>query len=127
MSSLFFYLSVDAKEFMLGNVTFFENVEISKGDVYKWLILLSNILDELTKHLEDGKYSNPRQQFMRKTASVGTTNSIAERNSGMHDKFMSEKPNAKMITFESLIKNRTNKTPEWQKKLTPEKRSLMMK
>ena len=32
-----------------------------------------------------------------------------------------------MITYESIIMNRTNKTPEWQKKLTPEKRSLMMK
>ena len=116
MSSLFFDLSVDAKEFMLGNVTFFENVEISKDDVYKQLILLSNILDESTKHLEDGKYSNPSQQLMMKTASVGTTNSIAERNFGMHDRFMREKPNAKMITFESLIMNRTNKTPEWQKK-----------
>ena len=48
MSSLFFDLSVDAKEFMLGNAIFFENVEISK-DVYNSLILPSNILDKLTK------------------------------------------------------------------------------
>ena len=48
MSSLFFDLSVDAKEFMLGNAIFFENVEISK-DVYNSLILPSNILDESTK------------------------------------------------------------------------------
>ena len=33
MSLLFFDLSVDAKEFMLGNVIFFENVELSK-DVF---------------------------------------------------------------------------------------------
>ena len=39
MSSLFFYLSVDAKELMLGNVIFFENFEISKDDVYNLLIL----------------------------------------------------------------------------------------
>ena len=32
-----------------------------------------------------------------------------------------------MITYESIIMNRTNKTPEWRKKLTPEKRLLMMK
>ena len=34
MSSLFFDLSVDAKEFMLGNVIFFENVEISKDGIW---------------------------------------------------------------------------------------------
>ena len=74
MSSLFFGLSVDEKEFMLGNAIFL-NVEISKDDVYNSLILPSNILDESTKqcleiifrslciitrrmlddHLEDGK------------------------------------------------------------------------
>ena len=49
MSSLFFYLSADAKRFMLGNVMLFENVEISKYDVFNSLILPSNILDELSK------------------------------------------------------------------------------
>ena len=122
MSSLFFDLSVDAKESMLGNVIYFENVEISKDDVYNSRILPSNILNESTKqcleiifgslciitrrllddHLEDGKYSNPSQQLVKETVSVSTTRSI-------------------------VIMNRTNKTPEWRKKLTPEKRSLVMK
>ena len=133
---------------MLGNnVIFFENVELSKDDVYNSLILPSNILDESTKqcleiifgslciitrrkvddHLEDGKYSNPSQELMKETLSVSTTNSIAKRNFGMLDRFITEKPNADMITYESIIMNRTNKTPEWRKKLTPEKRLLMMK
>ena len=64
-------------------------------------------------HLEDGKYSNPIQQLMKETVSVSTTNSIAERNFGMLGKFMREKPNANMMTYESIIMNRTNKTPEW--------------
>ena len=34
---------------MLGNVLSFENVEISKDDIYNSLILPSNILDESTK------------------------------------------------------------------------------
>ena len=135
MPSLFFDLSVDAKEFMLGNVIFFENVELSKDDVYNSLILASNILGESTKqcleiifgslciitrrmlddHLENGKYYNPSQQIMKETVSVSTTNSIAERNFGMLDRFIREKPNANMITYESIIMNRTNKTPEWRK------------
>ena len=131
MPSLFFYLSDDTEELMLGNVIFFENVEISK-DVYNSLILPSNILDESTKqcleiifgslstitrrmldgHLEDGKYSNPSQQLMKETVSVSTTNSIEERNFGMLDRLIREKPNANMITYKSIIMNRTNKTPE---------------
>ena len=69
----------------------------------------------LGDHLEDGKYSNPSQQLMKETVSVSTTNSIAERNFGMLDRFIREKPNAKMITYESVIMSRTNKTPEWRK------------
>ena len=119
----------------MGNVIFFENVELSKDNVYNLLILPSNILDESTKqcleiifgslciitrrmlddHLEDGKYSNPSKQLMKETVSVSTTNSIAERNFGMLDRFIREKPNANMITYESIIMNRTNKTPEWRK------------
>ena len=49
MCLLFFYLSVDASEFMLGNVIFFENIEISKDDIYNSLLLPSDILDEPTK------------------------------------------------------------------------------
>ena len=104
VSSLFFDLSDDTEELMFGNVIFFE---ISK-DVYNSLILPSNVLDESTKqcleiifgglciitrrmlddHLEDGKYSNPSQQLMKKTVSVSTTNSIAEHNFGMLDRFI---------------------------------------
>ena len=79
MCSLFFDLYVDASEFMLGNVIFFENIEISKDGIYNSLLLPSDILDESTKqcleiifgslcivtrrmlndHLKDGKYANP--------------------------------------------------------------------
>ena len=108
MSSMIFYLSVDAKEFMLGKVIFFENVEISKDDLYNLLVLPSNILDKsikqcleiifeslciitrtmLNDHLENGKYSNPSQQLMKETVSVSTTNSIAECNFEMLDRFI---------------------------------------
>ena len=45
----------------------------------------------------------------------------------MLHRFIRQKLMANMITYESIIMNRTNKTPEWRKKLTLEKRSLMMK
>ena len=75
---------------MLGKVIFFENVEISKDDLYNLLVLPSNILDKSIKqclevifeslciitrrmlydYLEDGKFSNPSQQLMKDTVSV---------------------------------------------------------
>ena len=45
----------------------------------------------------------------------------------MFDRFIREKTNANMITYKLIIMNRTNKSSEWQKKLTPEKRSSMIK
>ena len=86
-------------------------------------IITRRMLDD---HLKDGKYSNPSKQLMKETVSVSTTSSIVERNFGMLDRFIRENPNANMITYESIIMNRANKTPEWRKKLTHEKRSLMM-
>ena len=147
MCSLFFDLYVDASEFMLGNVIFFENIEISKDDIYNSLLLSSDILDETTKqcleiifgslcivtrrmlndHLKDGKYANPCEQLYKETVSVSTTNSIAERNFGMLDRLIREKPNANIIKYEAINMNRRNKTSEWRKTLSPEKRSLMMK
>ena len=143
----FFNLSVDASAFMLGNVTFFENIKISKDNVYNSLLLPPDILYEPTKqcleitcgslcivtrrmlndHLKDVKYANPCEQLYKETVSVSTTNSIAERNFGMLDRLIREKPNANMITYEAIIMNRSNKTSEWRKNLSPEKRSLMMK
>ena len=34
----------------------------------------------------------------------------------MLDRFIREKPNANIITYESVVMDRTKKTPEWQKK-----------
>ena len=86
---------------MLGNVIFFENIEISKDKVYNSLVLPSDILAEPTKqyleiifgslcivkrimlddHLKDVKFSNPCEQLYKETStanSVSTTNSIAK-------------------------------------------------
>ena len=58
---------------------------------------------------------------------TSTTNCIAERNFGMLFRLRREKPNANMTTYEAIIMNRSNKTSEWRKNLTPENRFLIMK
>ena len=65
---------------------------------------------------KDGKYTNPCEQLYKETVSVSTTNSIAERNFGMLDRLIREKPNANMLTYKAIIMNRSNKTSEWRKK-----------
>ena len=74
--------------------------------------------------LKMDKYANPYEKLYKETVSVSTTNSIAERSFGMLDKLIRERPNANMITYETIIMNRINKTSEWRKNLSPEKRSL---
>ena len=74
--------------------------------------------------LKMDKYANPCEQLYKETVSVSTTNSITERNFGMLDKLIIERPNANMITYEAIIMNRINKTSEWRENLSSEKRSL---
>ena len=88
------------------------------------MYFIRRILDD---HLKDGKYANPCEQLYEETVSVNTINSIAERNFGMLDRLIREKPNANIIKYEAINMNRRNKTSEWRKTLSPEKRSLMMK
>ena len=45
----------------------------------------------------------------------------------MLDRLIREKPNVNMITYEAKIMNKSDKTSEWSKNLSLEKRSLMMK
>ena len=70
----------------------------------------------LSDQHKDGKYTNPCEQLYKETVSVSTTNSIAERNFGMLDRLIREKPNANMLTYKAIIMNRSNKTSEWRKK-----------
>ena len=88
------------------------------------MYFIRRILDD---HLKDGKYANPCEQLYEETVSVSTTNSIAERNFGMLDRLIREKQNANMIIYEAIIMNRSCKTSEWSKNLSPEKKSLMRK
>ena len=88
------------------------------------MYFIRRILDD---HLKDGKYANPCEQLYEETVSGSTTNSIAERNFGMLDRLIREKPNAHMITYEAIIMNRSCKTSEWRKNLSPEKKPLMRK
>jgi len=107
MCDLFLELSVDSSKFLSGEVLFFDDVELHKDAVFDSLIKPSESFDLSTKqclellfgslsiitrrmlndHLEEGKYDCPSETLRKDTMSVSTTNSLAERNFGMLEKF----------------------------------------
>ena len=147
MARLFSDLSNDATEFIQGNVVFFDSVGLHTDEILESLIVPSEEFDESTKqclellfgslsivtkrmlndHLEGGKYDGFNENLRKETVSVSTTNSLAERNFGMLDRLIREKPNANMIVYEAIIMNRTNKTTDWRDKLSHEKKTMLMK
>ena len=82
----------------------------------------------LYDHLSTGKYDsgNVSSELLRETASVSKTNTCAERDFGMLDRLIREKPNANLITLEAVIMSRTNKMSEWRNKLSEEKKRKLM-
>ena len=82
----------------------------------------------LGNHLKDDEYANnPHELLYKETASVISTDIVAEQNFEMLDRLIREKQNTNIITYEAIIMNRTKKTSEWRKNLSPEKKSLMKK
>ena len=78
-------------------------------------------------HLKGGKYDNADENLKQENKSVNNANSIGERDFGMLDRLMREKPSCNMKTFEGNIMSRNNKTSEWRNNLNTEKRAIMMK
>ena len=144
---LFSDFSFDASSVLKGDVCFFPDIKIHKDKIFEALIQPSPLFDESTRqclelifgslsiitrrmlddHLKGGKYDSPSEELRKETNSVSTTNTLAERNFGMLDRLIREKPNANMITYESIIMNRTNKTSQWRDKLKQEKKAKIMK
>ena len=147
MEKLFSDLSFDATNFLNGKVLFFPDMPVSKDDVFNKLIMPSSVFDESTKqclelmfgcfsivtkrmlsdHLEGGKYDNPSKTLRNQTDGVLKTNTLAERNFGMLDRLMREKPHANQITYEAIIMSQTNKMSEWRDNLSSDKRAKLMK
>ena len=147
MERLFSAFAVDAQDVLDGGVIFFEGVDVKKDCVYDKLFQKSELYDKptlqclellfgsfsiITKrmlhdHLEDGLYDNVTDANLRKeTSAVPKTNTVAERDFGMLDRLMREKPNANLITLESVIMCQTNKMSLWRDNLDNEKRAKLM-
>ena len=76
----------------------------------------------LHDHLKDGKYDRCSDSQRKIFNSALKTNVISERDFGMLDRLIREKPNALQIILEAVIMFQTNKTSSWRDSLSPEKK-----
>ena len=130
----------DASGLMKGEECLYEDISVNKDWVYESLmkecehdcmtrqvleLLLASFYSKTRKLLEDqlsgGENADMSDERIHETASVPTTNVGCERDFGMFDYLMRERPNASTCAMEGVIMFRRNKTGSWLKSLGEEK------
>ena len=82
----------------------------------------------LIDHLPGGKYHNVSDpKIIQETMSVPKTNINPERDFGILDRLMSQKPNSTYIALESLLLFSQNKTSDWLFSKSAEERDRLIK
>lgn len=137
----------DAAVVLKGEVVLFEGYEVVKDQIFDKLVEPNQNFDVLTlqalelifaavvvktkrllaDHLKGGKYEYPSEEMRKETESVMKTNVMPERDFGMLDRLIMEKPRATTIVLEGIIMFNKNETGVWRDKLPPEKRQMVMK
>ena len=135
-------------EFMKGEVVVFNDVESVKDEIFENLVAPSDEYDVLTAqalelifaalvvktkrmladHLKGGKYgvSSQPEDLLSETQSVVKTNVGPERDFGMLDRLMVEKPRATSIVLEGIVMFNKNQTGTWRDNLPQDKKELVM-
>ena len=139
--------AADASGVLKGEAVVFEGQRIENDEIFSHLIEPNPEFDVLTlqalelifaalvvktkrllaDHLEGGKYETPSQELQKETLSVAKTNIMPERDFGMLDRLMMEKPRATTLVLEGIVMFNKNQTGAWRDKLTTEKKALIMK
>ena len=76
----------------------------------------------LSDHLKGGKYENPSKELREECRNALKSNVVPERDFGMLDHLLAQKPNATTLVYEAIIMFSKNDTRSWRDALTPEKR-----
>ncbi|KAJ8048656.1 hypothetical protein HOLleu_01057 [Holothuria leucospilota] len=132
----------DASDLVTGKDILYPDVPVNKDSVYDTLMqnnqydamvkqlleMLCTSFEMLSKrmladHLDGGKYSDGAVDLVKETQSVPTTNTTVERDFGMLDRLMREKPSASTLALEAMIMYKSNKTAQWTESLAEEERS----
>ena len=137
----------DSTPVLTGKAVVFEDVEIKNDVCYEKLIKEDPEWDPMTKqvlelifgsfvvvtkrmltdHLEGGKYDKPDAELEHECKNAPKTNVVPERDFGMLDRLLAQKPNATTLVVEGIVMFTKNDTKGWRDSLTPEKREAVMK
>ncbi|XP_071854271.1 uncharacterized protein [Apostichopus japonicus] len=137
--------SKDSTDLLTGSDILYSDVPLKKNSVYDSLMkpceldgMVKQLLEMLcssfkmlsermlSEHLKGGKYSRVSADQHREMQSVPTTNTTVERDFGMLDRLMREKPSASCIALEAMIMYKRNKTSEWSASLEDSQRSFAL-
>ena len=135
MCECFAKWAMDASDLMSGEVQMFDDVSAPKDDTCQSLIEECE-LDGMTKQIVEMLCASFERKLRvvvedqlkegvnaaenlkkEETVSVPRTNVACERDFGMLDRMMRERPNAHTCVFESLIMFKKNGTNEWMREL----------
>ena len=128
--------AMNAEDVLYGRVSLFEDVSVRKDEVYECLVKECE-LDGMTKQilemlfasfacklkslvcdqLSGGVNEMMDDERMSETASVPRTNVDCERDFGMLDRMMRERPRAYTCAMEGMIMYRKNGTSDWLEKM----------
>ena len=136
--------AADASGVLKGEAVVFEGQRIENDEIFSHLIEPNPEFDVLTlqalelifvalvvktkrllaNHLEGVKYETPSQELQKKCCKDQI---MPERDFGMLDRLMMEKPRATTLVLEGIVMFNKNQTSAWRGKLTTEKKVLIMK
>ena len=136
----------DSTPVLTGEAVVFDDVKLKKDVSYEKLIkedldwdpMTKQVLElifgsfvvvtkrMLTDHLEGGKYDKPDVEMQDECKNAPKTNVVPERDFGMLDRLLAQKPNATTLVFEGILMFTKNDTKGWRDSLTPEKRKAVM-
>ena len=136
----------DSTPIIRGNAVLFDDIEVKKDVCYEKLTEQNSTWDSMTKqalelsfgsfvvvtnrmltdHLKGGKYDKPDVEMVDECSNAPKTNVVPERDFGMLDRLLAQKPNASTLVCEGILMFTKNDTKGWRDSLTPEKRVAVM-
>ncbi|CAB3978959.1 Hypothetical predicted protein [Paramuricea clavata] len=136
----------DSTPVLTGEAVVFDDVKLKKDVCYEKLIDEDPTWDPMTKqvlelifgsfvvvtkrmlsdHLEGGKYDKPNAEMQDECKNAPKTNVVPERDFGMLDRLIAQKPNATTLVFEGILMFTKNGSKGWRDLLPPEKRAAVM-
>ena len=138
--------AIDSTPIIMGEAVIFDDIEVKKDKCHDKLIEANPTWDPMTKqvlelifgsfvvvtkrmlsdHLQRGKYDNVGDDIREECKNAPKSNVVPERDFGMLDRLLAQKPNATTLVFEGIVMFTKNDTRSWRDSLSAEKKAIVM-